>query len=45
MKQKQRMYKSRSNIVSYLNVFKEQLSSDGYNTLTTIIDNTKENML
>ena len=45
MKQKQRMYKSRSNIVSYLNVFKEQLSSDVYNTLTTIIDNTKENML
>ena len=45
MKQKQRMYKSRSNIVSYLNVFKEQLSSDVYNTLTTIINNTKENML
>ena len=45
MKQKQRMYKSRSNIVSYLNVFKQQLSSDVYNALTTIINNTKENML
>ena len=39
---KQRMYKSRSNIVSYLNVLKEQLSKDDYDTLITITDNTKE---
>ena len=38
---KQRMYKSRSNIVTYLNVLKEQLSKDDYDTLITITDNTK----
>ena len=39
---KQRMYKSRSNIVTYLNVLKEQLSKDDYDTLTNINDSTKE---
>ena len=39
---KQRMYKSRSNIVTYLNILKEQLSKDGYDILITITDNTKE---
>ena len=39
---KQRIYKSRSNIVTYLNVLKEQLSKDGYDTLITITDKTKE---
>ena len=39
---KQRMYKSRSNIVINLNVLKEQLSKDDYDTLITITDNTKE---
>ena len=39
---KQRMYKSRSNIVTYLNVLKEQLSKDDYDTLITITVNTKE---
>ena len=39
---KQRMYKSRSNIVINLNVLKEQLSKDDYNTLITITDKTKE---
>ena len=39
---KQRIYKSRSNIVTYLNVLKEQLSKDDYDTLITITDNTKE---
>ena len=36
------MYKSRSNIVTYLNVLKEQLSKDDYDALITITDNTKE---
>ena len=36
------MYKSRSNIVINLNVLKEQLSKDDYNTLITITDKTKE---
>ena len=36
------MYKSRSNIVTYLNVLKEQLCKGNYNTLITITDNTKE---
>ena len=39
---KQRMYKSRSNIVTYLNVLKEQLSKDDYDTLITITYNIKE---
>ena len=39
---KQRMYKSRSNIVINLNVLKEQLSKDDYDTLITITDKTKE---
>ena len=39
---KQRMYKSRSNIVIYLNVLKEQLSKDDYDTLITITYNIKE---
>ena len=42
---KQRMYKSRSNIVTYLNVLKEQLSKDDYDTLITITVNTKEKTL
>ena len=43
--EKLRMYKSRSNIVSYLNVLKEELSKDGCDNLTIIIDNTKESIL
>ena len=39
---KQRMYKSRSNIVTYLNVLKEQLCKGDYDTLIAITDNTKE---
>ena len=39
---KQRMFKSRSNIVTCLNVLKEQLSKEDYDTLITITDNTKE---
>ena len=39
---KQRMYKSKSNIVFSLNVLKEQLSKDDYDTLITISNNTKE---
>ena len=39
---KERMYKSRSNIVIYLNVLKEQLSKDDYDTLITITYNIKE---
>ena len=39
---KQRMYKSKSNIVINLNVLKKQLSKDDYNTLISITDNTKE---
>ena len=39
---KQRMYKSKSNIVINLNILKEQLSKDDYDTLITITDNTKE---
>ena len=39
---RQRMYKCRSNIVIYLNVLKEQLSKDDYDTLITIPCNTKE---
>ena len=39
---RQRMYKSRSNIVTYLNILKEQLSKDDYNNLITLTDNTKE---
>ena len=39
---KQRMYKSRSNIVIYLNVLKEQLSKDDYDALITITYNIKE---
>ena len=39
---KQSIYKSRSNIVTYLNVLKEQLSKDGYDTLITITNKTKE---
>ena len=35
---KQKMYKSRSNIVTYLNVLKEQLSKDDYDTLITITE-------
>ena len=42
---KQRMYKSRSNIVTYLNVLKEQLSKDDYDTLITITDTPKKNIL
>ena len=42
---KQKMYKSRSNIVTYLNVLKEQLSKDDYDTLITITDNTKEHFI
>ena len=41
-KAKQKMYKSKSNIVSYLNVLKEQLSKHDYDPLITITDNTKE---
>ena len=40
---KQRMHKSRSNIVINLNVLKEQLSKDDYDNLITITDKTKEN--
>ena len=43
--EKQRIYKSRKNLVSYLNVLKEQLSKDGCDNLTIIIDNTKESIL
>ena len=43
--EKLRMYKSRSNIVSYLNVLKEEFSKDGCDNLTIIIDNTKESIL
>ena len=39
---KQRMYKSRSNIVINLNVLREQLSKDDYDNLITITDKTKE---
>ena len=39
---KQRIYKSKLNIVINLKVLKEQLSKDDYNTLMTITDNTKE---
>ena len=39
---KQRMYKSKSNVVINLNVLKEQLSKDDYDTLITITDKTKE---
>ena len=40
---KQTMYEIRSNIVTYLNVLKEQLSKGDYDdTLITITDNTKE---
>ena len=42
---KQRMYKSKSNIVINLTVLKEQLSEDNYDTLITITDNTKEKHL
>ena len=42
---KQKMYKSKSNIVSYLNVLKQQLSKDNYDTLITITDNTKEHFI
>ena len=42
---KKKMYKSRSNIVTYLNVLKEQLSKDDYDTLITITVNTKEKTL
>ena len=41
-KAKQRMCKSRSNIVINLNVLKEQLSKDDHDTLITITDSTKE---
>ena len=43
--EKLRMYKSRSNIVSYLNVLKEEFSKDGCDNLTIIIDNIKESIL
>ena len=36
------MYKSRSNIITYVNVLKEKLFKDDYNTLITITDKTKE---
>ena len=39
---KQRIYKSKLNIVINLKVLKEQLSKDDYNTLMTITDNAKE---
>ena len=42
---KQRMHKSKSNIVINLTVLKEQLSEDNYDTLITITDNTKEKHL
>ena len=42
---KQRMYKSKSNIVINLTVLKEQLSEDNYDTLITITDNNKEKHL
>ena len=38
----QRIYKSRSNIATNLNVLKEQLSKDDYDTLIIINDDTKE---
>ena len=41
---KQRMYKSRSNIVAYLNVLKENLYKDDYDTPTTTKE-TKKNIL
>ena len=34
---KQRMYKSRLNIVTYLNVLREQLSKDDYDTLLPLL--------
>ena len=39
---KHRMYKSRSNIITYVNVLKEKLFKDDYDTLITITDKTKE---
>ena len=39
---KQEIYKSRPNIVTYLNVLKLELSKDDYDTLITITDNIKE---
>ena len=42
---KQRMYKSRSNIVAYLSVLKQQLCKGDYDTLITITDDTKEKYL
>ena len=39
---KQRMYKSRSNIITYVNVLKEKLFKDDYDNLITITDKTKE---
>ena len=38
---KQRMYKSRLNIVTYLNVLKEKLFKDDYDNRITITDKTK----
>ena len=39
---KHRMYKSRSNILTYLNVLKEKLFKDDYDNLITITDKTKK---
>ena len=39
---KHRMYKSRSNIVTYLNVLKGKLFKDDYDNLITITDKTKK---